>query len=77
MRRFVERWTPRTRPLRRQEETVRFIALSTHGDTDIVFYPDSNKLGAAERLRQGGVLRTCLKPDDQVDYCDGEVPPPS
>ena len=57
------------------EETVRFIAVSTHGDPDIVLYPDSNKLGASERLPQGGGLGTFFRLEDQVDYWDGEVPP--
>src|SRR3712207_576304 len=29
----------------RTEEPIRFLALSTQGDPDIVIYPDSNKLG--------------------------------
>lgn len=61
----------------RSQETVRFIAVSTHGDLDVVLYPDSNKLGAAERLPRGGGLRTYFKIEDQVDYWDGELPPAS
>ncbi len=61
----------------RSEETVRFVAVSTHGDTDVVLYPDSNKIGAAERLPGGGGLRTYFKLEDQVDYWDGEGPPAS
>jgi uncharacterized cupin superfamily protein len=57
------------------EEAVRFIAVSTHGDPDIVLYPDSNKLGAGERLPRGGGLRTFFRLEDQVDYWDGEAPP--
>ena len=60
----------------RSQETVRFLAGSTHGDPDVVLYPDSNKLGASERLPEGGGLRTFFKLEDQVDYWEGEVPPP-
>jgi hypothetical protein len=40
-----------------------------------VLYPDSGKLGAAERLSQGGGLRKFFRLDDAVDYYDGEQPP--
>ena len=60
----------------RSEETVRFVAISTHGDPDIVLYPDSGKLGASERLPEGGGLRTIFRLVDQVDYWEGEAPPP-
>jgi uncharacterized cupin superfamily protein len=60
----------------RSPETARFLAISTHGDPDIVLYPDSNKLGASERLPGGGGLRTVFKLEDQVDYWEGEAPPP-
>jgi uncharacterized cupin superfamily protein len=59
----------------RTDATVRFIAISTHGDPDIVLYPDSNKVGAAERLSKGGGLRTFFRLSDAVDYYDGEQPP--
>ncbi len=51
---------------------VRLLALSTHGEPDIVLYPDSGKLGAAERLPHGGGLRKSFRPSDEVDYYDGE-----
>jgi uncharacterized cupin superfamily protein len=57
------------------ERSVRFIALSTHGDPDIVLYPDSGKLGASERLPEGGGLKTMFRIADAVDYWDGEHPP--
>jgi uncharacterized cupin superfamily protein len=56
----------------RTDETVRFLAVSTNGDPDIVLYPDSGKLGAAERLPHGGGLRTFFRLADQVDYWEGE-----
>jgi uncharacterized cupin superfamily protein len=59
----------------RTADTVAFLAISTHGEPDIVLYPDSNKVGASERLPQGGGLRTFFRLDDVVDYYDGEQPP--
>jgi len=56
-------------------ETVRFLAISTSGDPDIVIYPDSGKLGANERLPEGGGLRAMFRMADTVDYHDGEQPP--
>jgi uncharacterized cupin superfamily protein len=61
--------------LNRTEETVRLLAVSTNGEADVVIYPDSGKLGAAERLPEGGGLRTFFRLDEQVDYWDGEEPP--
>jgi uncharacterized cupin superfamily protein len=59
----------------RTDRLVRLLALSTHGDPDIVLYPDSGKLGAAERLPRGGGLRRFFRLSDDVDYYDGEHPP--
>lgn len=59
----------------RTEETVRFLAFSTSGEPDVVIYPDSGKLGAFERLAQGGGLRAMFRLADTVDYHDGEQPP--
>ena len=59
----------------RTEDAVRFLAFSTNGEPDIVLYPDSNKLGAFERLPGGGGLRTMFRVADTVDYHDGEQPP--
>ena len=59
----------------RTEETVRFLAFSTSGDPDVVIYPDSGKVGAFERLPDGGGLRTMFRLADTVDYYDGEQPP--
>jgi uncharacterized cupin superfamily protein len=56
-------------------ETVRFLAFSTSGEPDVVIYPDSGKLGAFERLPQGGGLRAMFRLTDTVDYHDGEQPP--
>lgn len=59
----------------RTQETVRFLAFSTSGDPDIVIYPDSGKLGAFERLPEGGGLRAMFRLADTVDYHEGEQPP--
>jgi uncharacterized cupin superfamily protein len=59
----------------RGEQTVRLLAVSTHGQPDVVIYPDSGKLGAAERLPTGGGLRKIFRLDDDVDYWEGERPP--
>jgi uncharacterized cupin superfamily protein len=59
----------------RTGETVRFLAISTNGEPDIVLYPDSGKVGAAERLPQGGGFRKLFRLADEADYYDGEQPP--
>jgi uncharacterized cupin superfamily protein len=59
----------------RTQQTVRFLAFSPSGDPDIVIYPDSDKVGAFERLADGGGLRTMFRLADTVDYHDGEQPP--
>jgi uncharacterized cupin superfamily protein len=61
--------------MNRTADTVRFLAVSTSGEPDIVIYPDSGKLGAFERLPQGGGLRAMFRMTDAVDYHDGERPP--
>jgi uncharacterized cupin superfamily protein len=57
------------------EETVRFLSFSPSGEPDIVIYPDSGKLGAFERLPDGGGLRTMFRLTDVVDYHEGEQAP--
>lgn len=57
------------------EEAVRFLAVSSHGRPDIVVYPDSNKVSAAERPPRGSGFRAYFDLDDQVDYWQGEEPP--
>lgn len=61
----------------RTEQTVRFLSVSTSGDPDIVIYPDSDKIGAFERMPQGGGLYALFRASDQVDYYEGERPPRS
>ena len=54
---------------------LRFLAVSTNGNPDIVLYPDSDKLGVFERRRLGAweVDRRA----DVVDYWTGESAPAS
>lgn len=59
----------------RTDGTVRFLAFSSSGEPDIVAYPDSGKLGAFERLPEGGGLRAMFRMADTVDYHEGERPP--
>ncbi len=61
----------------RTEQTVRFLAFSSSGEPDIVMYPDSGKLGAFERLPEGGGLRTMFRLADVVEYHEGERAPGS
>jgi hypothetical protein len=56
-------------------ETVRFLAFSTNGEPDIVIHPDSGKVGASQRLPDGGGLRAIFRQDSAADYYDGEQPP--
>jgi uncharacterized cupin superfamily protein len=60
--------------LNRTDETVTFLALSSHGRPDVVIYPDSNKLGVGERLPRGGGLRAFFRREHAVDYWDREEP---
>jgi uncharacterized cupin superfamily protein len=61
--------------MNRTPHTVRFLSFSSSGEPDIVIYPDSGKLGAFERLPQGGGLRAMFRMIDTVDYHEGERPP--
>lgn len=61
----------------RGDALVRFLAFSTSGEPDVVIYPDSAKLGAYERLPEGGGVRALFRLADAVDYYDGEHPPAS
>jgi uncharacterized cupin superfamily protein len=59
----------------RTSEPVRFLAVSTNGEPDLVFYPDSQKLGASERRPDGSGFAQWFRIADAVDYYDGEQPP--
>jgi uncharacterized cupin superfamily protein len=59
----------------RGEKAVRFLAISTSGEPDVLIQPDSGKLGAYERLPEGGGLRAWFRASDAIDYYEGEEPP--
>ena len=54
------------------EELVHLLAVSTHGSPDVVIYPDSNKLSAAERLPESDGRKHYFRIEDEVDYWEGE-----
>jgi uncharacterized cupin superfamily protein len=56
------------------DEPARLLALSTQRP-DVVVYPDSGKLGAFERIPEGGGLYKLFRLEDAVDYWEGERPP--
>ena len=60
--------------LNRGDDTVTFLAVSSHGRPAVVVYPDSNKIGVGEQLPRGGGLRAFFRRDDAVDYFEGESP---
>jgi hypothetical protein len=70
--REVEGFRTRRARLGRQLGTER-LSVSTHGTPDIVFYPDSGKVGVSERLPRGGGIRHDFRIADAVDYYDGET----
>lgn len=57
------------------DTTARFLTISTNGDPDIILYPDSGKVGAAERAPGGAGLFSFHRLVDAVDYHDGETYP--
>ncbi len=59
----------------RTADTVRFLAVSTNAEPDIVFYPDSEKVAAVERLAHGTGYSGIFRLTDAVDYWDGERAP--
>ena len=59
----------------RTHDTVRFLALSTSGEPDVVLQPDSGKIGAFERRPDGGGLRVWFRSQDEVAYYEGESAP--
>jgi uncharacterized cupin superfamily protein len=61
----------------RSDDTVRFIAVSTQSGPDVVFQPDSGKIGAFERRPEGGGFSFWFHRDDRREYIDGEQAPKS
>jgi uncharacterized cupin superfamily protein len=54
---------------------ARLLAISTHGQPDVVIYPDEGKIAAAERNPDGQGLKIHFKLDDAVDYDEGITRP--
>ena len=54
---------------------ARFLAISTHGQPDVVLYPDEGKLCAAERTPDGSGLKVYFELGDAVGYDDGITRP--
>lgn len=63
--------------LNRTQETVTFLAVSSHVRPDIMVYSDSNKLGVGQRFPRGGGRARLLYRELAVDYRDREQPPGS
>jgi uncharacterized cupin superfamily protein len=57
------------------DSDVAFLAISTHGQPDVVIYPDEGKLCAAERTPDGSGLKTYFMMDSNVPYDDNIRPP--
>jgi uncharacterized cupin superfamily protein len=57
------------------DEPARFLAVSTHGQPDVVLYPDEGKIGPAERRRDGSGLKLFFKLADAVPYDEGIARP--
>ncbi len=51
---------------------LRFLSISPTGMPDVVLYPDSGKLAAAERRADGGGLHEVFELTSAVDYMTGE-----
>jgi len=56
------------------DEAVRFLAISTNGEPDIVVYPDTGKISANERRGENGGIHHIFRIADEVDYYDGMEP---
>jgi len=55
----------------RTDAAVRFLAVSTNGEPDIVLYPDAEKVGVNERRPDGSGFAAFFFTEHAVDYWDG------
>jgi uncharacterized cupin superfamily protein len=55
------------------DEPVRFLAISTKAQADVVVYPDSDKIGIGASQPDGGRLRAYFRREQAVGYWDGEA----
>jgi uncharacterized cupin superfamily protein len=60
--------------INRTAEPITFLAISSSGRPDIVVYPDSDKVGAGERLPREDGAWAFFRRRDEVDYWEGEPP---
>jgi uncharacterized cupin superfamily protein len=56
-------------------QDARFLVVSTHGQPDIVLYPDEGKIGPAERNPDGQGIKLYFKLDSAVPYDEGIARP--
>ena len=54
-----------------RDDDARFLAISTHGQPDVVIYPDEGKICAAERTPDGRGLKMYFKHGRAVPYDEG------
>lgn len=57
------------------ENEARFLVLSTHGQPDIVLYPDEGKISPAERNADGSGIKLFFALGDVVGYDEGIARP--
>ena len=61
--------------INRTESAVRFLAISTNGEPDIVVYPDSDKALVRDSKPDRDAFRAMFRLADAVDYWLDEQPP--
>jgi uncharacterized cupin superfamily protein len=59
----------------RTDETLRILALSSNADTEVVVYPDSNKISAVANRGQADQQHEIFERETAVDYWHREKPP--
>ncbi|MCW2982695.1 MAG: cupin protein [Conexibacter sp.] len=57
------------------ESEARFLVVSTHGQPDVVIYPDEGKVGPTARQPDGGGFTMYFKMDHAVGYDEGIARP--
>ena len=55
----------------RTDAPVRFLAVSTAGTPDVVFYPEHGKVFAGERVQRDDGVALFFRESDAADYWDG------
>lgn len=57
------------------DDEATFLSISTHGQPDVVIYPDEGKLGAVERRPDGSGMKRHFLLADEVHYDQGIARP--